>query len=88
MDWREEEDWKDAGKVAGKSDKFMQDVIEARRKMINKSGCSDEGEKSMIDVLLSLQEHEPEYYKDQIIRGMVQVHCLNYTLCIHYLYFN
>ncbi|XP_031267282.1 cytochrome P450 81Q32-like [Pistacia vera] len=55
-----------------KRDKFMQDLIEEHRHIRN-SFASPERSKTMIDVLLSLQENEPEYYTDNIIRGMMQV---------------
>lgn len=55
-----------------KRDKFMQDLIEQHRKAREKS-ASEEKNKTMIDVLLSLQETEPQYYTDEIIRGMMQV---------------
>ena len=35
------------------------------------SGCSEE--KTMVEVLLSIQESELEYYTDQMIRGMIIV---------------
>uniref|UniRef100_A0A5B7BVS7 Isoflavone 2'-hydroxylase-like n=1 Tax=Davidia involucrata TaxID=16924 RepID=A0A5B7BVS7_DAVIN len=55
-----------------KRDGFMQDLIEEHRKMRSDS-CSEQRSKTMTDVLLSLQETEPEYYTDQIIRGIMQV---------------
>ncbi|KAF8377608.1 hypothetical protein HHK36_030990 [Tetracentron sinense] len=55
-----------------KRDGFMQELIEEHRRM--RSKFSDgERKKTMIDVLLSLQETEPEYYTDQIIRGIMLV---------------
>ncbi|KAA8528481.1 hypothetical protein F0562_035836 [Nyssa sinensis] len=55
-----------------KRDSFMQDLILEHRKMRSESSC-EQRSKTMIDVLLSLQETEPEYYTDEIIRGMMQV---------------
>ncbi|KAL6296178.1 hypothetical protein ACE6H2_004320 [Prunus campanulata] len=55
-----------------KRDKFTQDLIEEHRKMQSGS-VSEQRSKTMVDVLLSLQETEPEYYSDEIIRGMIQV---------------
>ncbi|XP_012068267.2 cytochrome P450 81Q32 [Jatropha curcas] len=54
-----------------KRDRFMQDLIEEhkRQRCLDKEWKS----KTMIDVLLRLQEDEPEYYTDEIIRGMMQV---------------
>ncbi|KAM5565798.1 cytochrome P450 81Q32 [Rosa sericea] len=55
-----------------KRNKFMQDLIEEHRK--GQSGSvSEQRSKTMVDVLLSLQETEPEYYTDEIIRGLMQV---------------
>lgn len=51
-----------------KREMFLQDLIETHRRVIG-----HRENKTLIDVLLSLQETEPEYYTDQIIRGMVQV---------------
>lgn len=37
------------------------------------SGGEKKQRKTMIEVLLALQESEPEYYKDEIIRGIMLV---------------
>lgn len=55
-----------------KRDNFVQDLIEEHRKSRTDS-ASEQRNKTMIDVLLALQEAEPEYYTDEIIRGMIQV---------------
>ncbi|CAK9155391.1 unnamed protein product [Ilex paraguariensis] len=55
-----------------KRDKFMQDLIEEHRRMRSNSS-PEQRNKTMIDVLLSLQETEPEYCKDEIIRGIMIV---------------
>ncbi|XVF36369.1 hypothetical protein REPUB_Repub19eG0052800 [Reevesia pubescens] len=55
-----------------KRDGFMQNLIEERRKLLSDS-CSEQSSKTMVDVLLSLQETDPEYYTDEIIRGFMQV---------------
>nr|XP_016483932.1 PREDICTED: isoflavone 2'-hydroxylase-like [Nicotiana tabacum] len=55
-----------------KRDNFMQDLIEEHKN--NRKGSSCEQKKNtMIDVLLSLQDSEPDYYTDEVIRGMGQV---------------
>lgn len=57
-----------------KRDKFMQDLIEEHRKEKKSKNFHDQQtSKTMTDVLLSLQENEPEYYTDEIIRGFMQV---------------
>jgi cytochrome P450 len=55
-----------------KRDKFMQDLIEEHRN-VHSGSVSEQRSKTMVDVLLSLQGTEPEYYTDEIIRGMMQV---------------
>ncbi|KAB2619456.1 isoflavone 2'-hydroxylase-like [Pyrus ussuriensis x Pyrus communis] len=55
-----------------KRDGFMQDLIEEHRKLQSGS-VSEQRRKTMVEVLLSLQETEPEYYTDEIIRGIMQV---------------
>ncbi|XP_062097343.1 cytochrome P450 81Q32-like [Humulus lupulus] len=58
--------------LQSKRDKFMQELIEKHRKT-NTNSASEERWKTMSDVLLSLQETEPEYYTDEFIRGMMLV---------------
>ncbi|PIA32991.1 hypothetical protein AQUCO_04200026v1 [Aquilegia coerulea] len=56
----------------GKKDKATQDLIEERRSL--RSGFTvEEKDKTLIDVLLLLQETEPDYYTDEIIRGFIWV---------------
>ncbi|XP_031263394.1 cytochrome P450 81Q32-like [Pistacia vera] len=52
------------------SDRFMQSLIDEHRNTRNSSG---EGAtiKTIIDSMLSLQDSEPEYYTDEIIKGMI-----------------
>ncbi|XXG85949.1 hypothetical protein AAC387_Pa11g0943 [Persea americana] len=58
-----------------KRDELLQNLIEERKKMRSTMCCGDEeeeqGKKTLIDVLLSLQESDPEYYTDQIIKGIL-----------------
>ncbi|KAJ0579996.1 putative isoflavone 2'-hydroxylase [Helianthus annuus] len=49
-----------------KRDRFFQGLIEQLR------GSKEETKKTMIEVLLSLQVSDPEYYSDQMIRSFVQ----------------
>ncbi|GAV84666.1 p450 domain-containing protein [Cephalotus follicularis] len=60
-----------------KRDKFMQDLIEDNRRVM---GSDDDSsllgggrKKTMIQVLLSLQETEPQYYKDETIGNLMGV---------------
>ncbi|KAH7523697.1 hypothetical protein FEM48_Zijuj06G0039300 [Ziziphus jujuba var. spinosa] len=65
-----------------KRDGFLQDLIEEHRRTASRiaNDCcspspspskSKERRKTMLEVLLSLQQMEPEYYKDEIIRGLM-----------------
>lgn len=56
-------------------DVFLQRLIQERRKLMaigdkNDDDSSAREQKTMIDVLLSLQNDEPDYYSDQMIRGL------------------
>ncbi|RXH91622.1 hypothetical protein DVH24_020645 [Malus domestica] len=64
-----------------KRDKFMQNLIEEHRKL-QRGSVPEQRSKSMVDVLLDLKETEPEYYSDEIIRGMIQVSFLNQIIRI------
>ncbi|XP_057500226.1 cytochrome P450 81Q32-like [Actinidia eriantha] len=57
---------KNLRRIHGKMDAILQGLINEHR-------GSKSGNNSMIDHLLSLQESEPEYYTDAIIRGLVLV---------------
>ncbi|XP_010444668.1 PREDICTED: cytochrome P450 81E8-like isoform X2 [Camelina sativa] len=51
-------------------DKFFQDLVDEHRR---NRGKAEYDEKTMIAHLLTLQESGPEYYTDDIIKGLVQV---------------
>ncbi|KAL5754798.1 hypothetical protein ACOSP7_023018 [Xanthoceras sorbifolium] len=53
-----------------RSDQFLQNLIEEHRR---KEEEDSKRTNTMIDHLLSLQESQPEYYTDQIIKGLVLV---------------
>lgn len=57
---------------------FMQGLLEElRRKMaVVAEGGRSEEKKSLIEVLLILQETEPENYKDEVIKGLMQVYLI------------
>jgi cytochrome P450 len=55
--------------VQKKRDSFMQSLIEEHRRLGNSGG----EKKTMIEVLLGKQESEPEYFTDEIIRGIMLV---------------
>ncbi|KAF9600232.1 hypothetical protein IFM89_005056 [Coptis chinensis] len=61
-------------KVQKKRDSFLQDMINEYRQKINSSSTSVAEEKNkttIIGALLSIQEAEPEYYSDEIIKGII-----------------
>ncbi|KAF5195189.1 Cytochrome p450 [Thalictrum thalictroides] len=59
--------------VVTRKDKAMQELIEERRSLRKSEFNVEEKEKTLIDVLLSLQETEPDYYTDEMIRGFTWV---------------
>ncbi|XP_022138249.1 isoflavone 2'-hydroxylase-like [Momordica charantia] len=59
-------------KVWAGADGFAQSLIDGRRE--RKASCSfspEESRKNMIDTMLSLQDSDPGYYKDHIIKGQI-----------------
>ncbi|EEF52318.1 cytochrome P450 81Q32 [Ricinus communis] len=56
-----------------KRDRFMQELVEEHKRANSDDSASGKRCKTMIDVLLDLQKDEPEYYTDEIIRGMMLV---------------
>ncbi|KAL7256083.1 hypothetical protein ACSBR1_010083 [Camellia fascicularis] len=56
---------KNLGRIQKKIDAFLQDLINEHRR--------DKSKNTMIDHLLSLQESHPDYYTDEIIRGLISV---------------
>ncbi|XP_042479388.1 cytochrome P450 81Q32-like [Macadamia integrifolia] len=56
-------------RLQGKRDQFMQKLIEEHRMARTQS----KDEKVLLDVMLSLQETDPNYYTDEIIIGLIQV---------------
>ncbi|KAF9668509.1 hypothetical protein SADUNF_Sadunf14G0011000 [Salix dunnii] len=63
-----------------KRDSFMQYLIEEKRGKISETDCCVEKKKNLIQVLLSLQQNEPEYYTDDIIKGFILGHVLSFDL--------
>ncbi|KAI3737193.1 hypothetical protein L2E82_27188 [Cichorium intybus] len=57
--------------LQGKRDAFFQGLIEQHRK--SEGGERENKKKTMIQVLLSLQESDPKYYTDGLIRSLVMV---------------
>ncbi|KAL3655208.1 hypothetical protein CASFOL_000994 [Castilleja foliolosa] len=61
--------------LQAKRDSFMQDLINEHKKLKLLKGCEGDlqREKTLIDVLLSLQETDPHYYTDEYVKGMILV---------------
>lgn len=67
-------------KASGRADVFLQKLIdEEREKGVSRwpEEKQKEGKTSMIRTLLSLQESQPQYYSDDIIKGHVLVSSRN-----------
>ncbi|KAL3526834.1 hypothetical protein ACH5RR_011490 [Cinchona calisaya] len=56
---------KNLAKLFGKMDAFLEELVDEHRRNKN--------DNTVIDHLLSLQESQPEYYTDQIIKGIIMV---------------
>ncbi|KAK4778915.1 hypothetical protein SAY86_006443 [Trapa natans] len=66
---------KELQELQRKRDSFMQSLIERHKKEAEEEDPNSEGakNKTLIQVLLSLQETEPDYYKDIFIRSIMLV---------------
>ncbi|KAJ0804690.1 putative isoflavone 2'-hydroxylase [Helianthus annuus] len=60
-------------KLHKKCDRFSQNLIEEIRVKRCGSSLNKEDDKTFIDTMLSLQESEPEYYTDDIIKGNILI---------------
>lgn len=63
---------KKVSRLGKRSDEFLQNLIEERRGS-HKIGGGGESTDTVLDHLLSLQETQPEYYTDEIIKGLILV---------------
>ncbi|KAF7849469.1 hypothetical protein BT93_L0763 [Corymbia citriodora subsp. variegata] len=60
--------------LSKRTDEFLQKLIEEHRESDKNGGYGGlESKNTMVDHLLSLQESQPEYYTDQIIKGLMLV---------------
>ncbi|KAJ9560138.1 hypothetical protein OSB04_005298 [Centaurea solstitialis] len=64
-------------KLQTESDSFIQRLIEERRSKRDSTTSCDGKAKTFIDAVLSLQESEPEYYTDDVIKGNMLVYNAN-----------
>lgn len=79
LDWIDFQGYnKRAMRLGKKMDAFMQGLVDERRR--NKNDSEDKN--TMIDHLLSLQESEPEYYTDEIIKGLIVVSSIHANLIL------
>lgn len=70
---------RDMVKLMRKMDGFLQNLLdEHRRERRSLSGSSEQGKMTLIDVMLTLQQQEPEFYTDDNIKGVILVSCLSY----------
>lgn len=64
---------KSLAKLEKKVDELFQDIINDRRSRNPDKAKEGEEKKTILDILLSLQEEDPEYYTDVLIKGLIQV---------------
>ncbi|KAL6216649.1 hypothetical protein ACLB2K_009870 [Fragaria x ananassa] len=53
-----------------KMDGFFQSLIDEQRKMRSDGACV-EGKPTLIDIMLSLQQQDPEFYTDETMKGVI-----------------
>lgn len=61
-------------------DAFLQGLVHGIRNKRKASAADGDKTKTLIDAMLSLQESEPEYYTDDIIKGNISVRKLNFQI--------
>ncbi|KAI5675210.1 hypothetical protein M9H77_06160 [Catharanthus roseus] len=66
---------KKAIELRKQTDKFLQDLIDEGRtiRRCSSSTNHEQQQKTIIQVLLDLQEAEPDYYTDAVIKGTIQI---------------
>ncbi|KAK7312163.1 hypothetical protein VNO77_35824 [Canavalia gladiata] len=61
-------------KVRRKMDRFFQNVIDEHRKRSSSAGAGNaQRNMTLIDVMLDLQQKEPEFYTDETVHGVIMV---------------
>jgi len=66
-------------KLEKEIDELLQELVDERRSIIKRQTQKEKDQdekKTVLDVMLSLQETEAEYYTDQLIKGMILVRSL------------
>lgn len=74
--------WIDYDNLEKKLKGFSERVDEFLQGMINRHRNASHSADTMVDHLLRLQESHPEYYTDQIIKGLVFVSENNFFVCV------
>ena len=64
-------------KLEKEIDEFLQEIVEKQRSRRQTKKVKEEKE-TILDVMLSLQETEAEYYTDHLIKGMMLVFFTTY----------
>lgn len=64
-------------RLQGRRDAFVGGLVDDQRRRRDGGSRRDTEKKSIIDELLSLQEIDPEYYTDTVIKGIVLVSSLS-----------
>lgn len=60
-------------KLEREIDELLQEMVDEQRSNRQAKNVKEEEKKTILDVMLSLQETEAEYYTDQLIKGMIMV---------------
>ena len=69
--------WMDYGGLEKKLKSLSRKMDEFLQALIDEQRCKEEEGNTMIDHMLSLQKLQPDYYTDQIIKGLILVSTLN-----------
>lgn len=69
-------------RLMGKMDRLSQNLIDEIRGMRKELARKERKMMTLIDVMLSLQEKEPEYYTDQTLKGVIMVLLLAFVLTL------
>nr|POE97479.1 cytochrome p450 81e8 [Quercus suber] len=69
--------WMDYGGLEKKFNSLCKRTDEFLQALIDEQRCKDKEGNTMIDHMLSLQKSQPDYYTDQIIKGLIVVSELN-----------
>lgn len=74
-------------KLQSERDRVLQDIVDDCRRRNNGGGGVDKRKRTVVEALLGVQEAEPEYYTDDIIKGLASVSSHS-TISIQLIVFN